>query len=57
MRLSPPTFIVFVVSCVLAALSVLPVLGVITVDLPISGYWLLVAAWAVLASGTLLKGL
>lgn len=57
MRLSAPKFYVFVISLILAALSILPQFGVIAVNLPISGYWLLAAAWALLTAGVFFRGL
>ena len=57
MRLSAPTFAIFVISVILAALSLLPALGIIAISLPVSGYWILAAAWGLLALGCMLKGM
>lgn len=57
MRLSAPKFYIFVISAVLAALSILPQFGVIAINLPVSGYWLLVIAWGLLTAGVVFKGL
>ena len=57
MRLSAPKFYVFVISVVLAALSILPQFGIIAVSLPISGYWLLAIAWGLLTAGVMFKGM
>ena len=57
MRLSAPKFIIFIISVVLAALSLLPMLGIVAVSLPISGYWLLAAAWGLLTAGVVFKGM
>jgi hypothetical protein len=56
MRLSAPTFIVFVLSLICGALAVLPVFGVAVVALPISGFWLMTIAWGLLLAGVLFRG-
>ncbi|WP_265518708.1 hypothetical protein [Nitratireductor luteus] len=57
MRLSAPTGIVFILSVILAILSVLPVLGISVPVVAAYSYWVLAAAFAILAAGNLLKGL
>jgi hypothetical protein len=56
MRLTAPTFIVFAISLICAALALLPVLGVAVVALPISGLWLMTIAWGLLMAGVLFRG-
>ena len=56
MRLSAPSFIVFVISLICGALAVLPVFGVAVVALPISGFWLMTIAWGLLLAGVLFRG-
>ncbi|NNJ73841.1 MAG: hypothetical protein HKP56_01645 [Anderseniella sp.] len=55
MKLSAPTTVLFVVSVVVAVLALLPVLGVAAV-VPVSSFWLMAIAYAVLAIGCLFKG-
>lgn len=57
MRLSAPTFIVFLVSIICALLALLPVFGMAVIALPISGFWLMTAAWALLTVGVLFRGI
>jgi len=57
MRLSAPTFIVFVISFICAVLALLPMFGVVVVTLPISGFWLMTIAWGLLTAGVLFKGI
>lgn len=57
MQLSAPTFVVFLISLVLAVLGVLPLIGI---ALPIIGAhptWLLLAGYVVLLVGVLFKGI
>ena len=56
MRLTAPTFIVFVISLICAVLALLPVLGVAVVAVPISGFWLMTIAWGMLLAGVLFRG-
>ncbi|MEE4188006.1 MAG: hypothetical protein V2I76_06110 [Roseobacter sp.] len=57
MRLSAPSFIVFLLSVICAALALLPVVGIALVALPISGFWLMTLAWGLMTAGVLLRGL
>jgi len=57
MRLSAPTFVVFVISLVLALIGVLPLLGVAIPSVGISAIWALAIGYILLAAGVLLKGL
>ena len=57
MKLNAPTKNVFFISVVLAALALLPMIGI---AIPLTaGYttWVALAAYAVLAAGNLIKGL
>ena len=56
MRLSAPTFIVFLISLICGVLAILPVLGLAVVSLPIAGFWLMTIAWGLLLAGVLFKG-
>ena len=57
MRLTPPSFLLFLASLACAVLALLPVLGVAVVTLPLSGFWLMALAWGLLAAGVLFRGL
>ena len=57
MQLSAPTKIVFILSVILAVLSLLPVFGLLVPVIGAYSYWLLVVAYVVLAAASLLKGL
>ena len=57
MRLSAPTFVVFVISLVLALIGILPLLGVAIPSFGISAIWALAVGYILLAAGVLLKGL
>ncbi|WP_267138788.1 hypothetical protein [Anianabacter salinae] len=57
MRLSPPRFVVFIISIVFALIGLLPLLGVAIPDVGISVVWALAIAYVILAAGVLLKGL
>ena len=55
MNLSAPTMIVFLISLVIAILGLLSGLAVLSI-IPISAFWLMTIAYAILAAGCLLKG-
>lgn len=57
MQLSAPTRIIFILSIVLAVLSLLPVVGILVPVIGAYSYWLLGVAFVVLAAANLLKGL
>lgn len=57
MRLSAPSFIVFLLSVVCAVLALLPVLGIAVIALPLSGFWLMTLAWGLMTAGVLFRGL
>ena len=59
MRLNPPTIIVFFLSLILAALSIITKIGIIPIPryLPHQEYWLAIVAYFVLMSGTVFRGL
>ncbi len=56
MSLSAPTNIVFIISLVIAILGLLAGLGVFAI-IPISAFWLMTIAYAILALACLLKGM
>ena len=56
MELSAPTIIVFVISVVIAAIGLAAGLGLLAA-LPVSAFWIMAVAYAVLAVGCLFKGL
>lgn len=56
MKLSAPTIIVFLISVVIAVLGVLAGLGIFAI-IPISAFWLVTIAYAVLALACLFKGI
>ncbi|WP_295512723.1 hypothetical protein [uncultured Sulfitobacter sp.] len=55
MRLSPPTFILFLISLACAVLALLPVFGIAIITVPISGFWLMTLAWGLLTAGMLFR--
>jgi hypothetical protein len=57
MRLTAPSFIVFLLSLVCAVLALLPVFGIVLVTLPLSTFWMMTLAWAFLAAGVLFRGM
>ena len=57
MRLTPPSFLLFLASLACAVLALLPVFGLAIVSLPLSGFWLMTAAWGLLAAGVLFRGM
>lgn len=57
MRLTPPSVILFLISAACGVLALLPMFGVAVVALPISGFWLMAAAWGLLTAGVLFRGL
>lgn len=56
MTLSAPTKIVFLVSLVIALVALAAMLNFLAV-LPFPAFWLMTAAYVVLAAGTLVSGL
>jgi hypothetical protein len=56
MRLTAPTFIVFLISLICGVLALLPVLGIAVVALPISTFWLMTIAWGLLLAGVMFRG-
>lgn len=57
MRLSAPSFIVFLISIICAVLALLPIFGIAVVALPISGFWLMTIAWGLMTAGVLFRGI
>ncbi|MEM5585331.1 MULTISPECIES: hypothetical protein [unclassified Roseibium] len=57
MRLTPPSFIVFLISLALFVIAVLPLAGIAVPAVGVSTIYLLIASWAVLAAGVLFKGI
>lgn len=57
MRLTPPSFVIFLLSLAAALLAILPRFGVAVVSLPIEAFWLLAIAWLLLAIGVLFRGI
>lgn len=55
MRLSAPSFLIFLISLACGVLSLLPMYGIILVNLPISGYWLMTIAWIALVIGVVFR--
>ncbi len=55
MSLNAPTQIVFIVSLVIAAIGLLAGLGLLGF-IPLSGFWIMTIAYAVLAAACVLKG-
>ena len=57
MRLTRPTIIVFLISLSCAVLALLPALGIVSIGLPISPFWMMTIAWGLLTAGVLFRGL
>lgn len=57
MHLRPPTLLSLLLSLICGVLALLPVFGIVLVSLPISGFWMMTAAWAFLLFGVLFRGL
>lgn len=59
MRLNPPTIVIFLISLVLAALSLIMKLGIVHVPLylPHQDFWLSITAYLLLMMGVLVRGL
>lgn len=57
MPLSAPTQIVFIIAVVIAIVGLLAALTTLVSFLPISAFWIMTIAFAVLALGNLLKGM
>ena len=55
MRLTPPSLLLFLISLACAVLALLPVFGIAVVTLPLSGFWLMTAAWGLLVAGVLFR--
>ncbi|MGB7335910.1 MAG: hypothetical protein WBD01_08990 [Salaquimonas sp.] len=55
MSLSAPKNIVFIIALIIAILGLLAGLGVFAI-IPLSAFWLMTIAYAILAAGCLLKG-
>lgn len=56
MRLTAPTFIIFVISVICGALSLLSVFGIAVVVLPVSAFWMMTIAWGLMTAGVLFRG-
>jgi len=56
MRLTPPSFIIFLISIICGVLALLPVAGIALVALPLSAFWLMTIAWGLLIIGVLFRG-
>lgn len=57
MRLTPPTYSTFLISLLIAILSVAAqFIPKVAVSIPFSAYWVLIAAYLVLMLGNLVKG-
>jgi len=57
MRLTPPSFIIFLISLAAGVLALLPVFGVNSVDLGIQDFWLMTIAWGALMIGVVFRGI
>lgn len=57
MRLTAPSFIVFLISIICAVLALLPVFGIAVVALPISTFWMMTIAWGLMTAGVLFRGM
>jgi len=57
MRLNAPKRVVFYITVVLALLGILGAVGLVPILGGITAFWLVLAAFVVLAMGTMLKGM
>lgn len=57
MSLSAPTKIVFLLAVIVAILSLISAVGIVVPVIGAYSYWVLVAAFVILAAGNLLNGL
>jgi hypothetical protein len=57
MRLTAPSFIVFLLSIICAVLALLPVFGIAVVALPISTFWMMTIAWGLMTAGVMFRGM
>jgi hypothetical protein len=57
MRLTAPSFIVFLISVICAVLALLPVFGIAVVALPVSTFWMMTIAWALMTAGVMFRGM
>lgn len=57
MALNAPTKIVFIISVILAIVSILPAVGVTLGGFGAYNFWLLLAAFIILVAGNILPGL
>jgi hypothetical protein len=55
MRLSAPSFIVFLLSVICAVLALLPKYGIAMDVLPISTFWMMTIAWGFMTAGVLFR--
>jgi hypothetical protein len=55
MRLSAPTFFVFIISVIIAVIAALAALGIIP-SLPLASVWIMAVAYVVLALACVFKG-
>jgi hypothetical protein len=56
MRLTPPSFIIFLISIICGVLALLPIAGIALVTLPLSAFWLMAIAWGLMIIGVLFRG-
>jgi hypothetical protein len=57
MRLTAPSFIIFLISIICAVLALLPVFGIAVVALPISTFWMMTIAWGLMTAGVMFRGM
>jgi hypothetical protein len=57
MRLTAPSFIVFLISIICAVLALLPAFGIAVVALPIPTFWLMTIAWGLMTAGVMFRGM
>lgn len=55
LRLSQPSFAIFLVSLICGVIALLRVFGVVAIALPVSSFWLMTAAWALMTIGVLFR--
>lgn len=56
MNLSAPTTVVFIITVLIAIIGLLVGLGVLAM-IPVSGFWIMTAAYVILALACMLKGM
>lgn len=55
LRLTPPSFAIFLVSVICGVIALLRVFGIVAVAVPVSNFWLMTLAWGLMTIGVLFR--